>query len=299
MTADEQQELHDLAELYAVGALTPEQDAAFSAHLDTCPECRALVADYLETLVDLVPRELQVPTHVRTDVLARIRDLPQVPREQTQQDTTTAEATASTAAPSSTPSGAVFGQPGPIPATDVPNFGGAAPSSSPQIVPATGRPRPESAARPRRGARARFVALGAGLALAASLGAFAVIERPWEGPDEAERIGSVVAASDARSFQQESDGGTVTVVVSPSQGTAVLTAEDLPPVASGEVYQAWWIDAQGEPVSAGTLSSASDARSVTLLSGSAQGAVTVAVTVEPDGGSKAPTTEPISAVDVS
>lgn len=280
MDDDDQQELHSLAELYAVGALTPEQDAAFAEHLPTCPDCQALVGDYLETLAELVPEGLQVRSHVRTDVLARIRELPQVPRDEAVPDEATRDE---------------VGSPSPSPSPDPPSTDG--PSSAAGLGP-TSHPSP-SPPPVRQGGRARWAALGAIFALAACLGLFAVVERPWEGPDDTERIGAVVAAPDARTFETQGDAGTLTVVLSPSQGTAVLTAEGLPPVASGHVYQAWWIDPQGAPVSAGPLTGATGSRSVTVLSGSAVEASQVAITVEPDGGSRAPTTPVVVGVDLA
>lgn len=282
-TTQDQQELHDLAELYAVGALTPEEDTAFAAHLSTCPDCSELVREYREGLAELVPEELPVQESIRADVMARIRELPQVPRAEPETATETATTT-TTGSVTETAAGSV------------PDPRGASPRpSSVDALPPTDIRRPARRSRP-----IRAFALGAAFALAACLGIFAIAERPWEGPDEAERVGSIVAAPDARTFREASaDGqGMLTVVVAPSQGTAVLTAEDLPSTTAGQVYQAWWFDAGGTPVSAGVLTSSTGARSVTVLSGSVDGAVAVAVTAEPDGGSTAPTSDPIGVVPV-
>jgi anti-sigma-K factor RskA len=81
-----------------------------------------------------------------------------------------------------------------------------------------------------------------------------------------------------------------------SSGHATLLA-DAGSVPSGKTYQAWVIPATGgKPVSAGVFSSG---RTTLDLTASPHPGDTVAVTVEPAGGSKQPTTQPVVASKVA
>jgi anti-sigma-K factor RskA len=70
-------------------------------------------------------------------------------------------------------------------------------------------------------------------------------------------------------------------------GAALLT--DLASAPDGKTYEAWLIAAGGKPVPAGTF----ERGGAFLLDGTPEAGMTVAVTVERDGGVDAPTTTPI------
>ncbi len=72
---------------------------------------------------------------------------------------------------------------------------------------------------------------------------------------------------------------------------AVLVADDLPPAPDGEVYETWIIR-DGVPEPAG-LFEPSDGNAASPVKGSVEGAEAVAVTLEPDGGSPMPTSDPL------
>jgi anti-sigma-K factor RskA len=106
-------------------------------------------------------------------------------------------------------------------------------------------------------------------------------------------IASVLAASDARiQLSSSTVGGRVTAVISRHDREAVITAAGMPTPSDAKVYQVWVISAAG-------------ARSVGLLPGSSAGATSpvladdvqpgdqLAITIEPAGGTKQPTTIPI------
>ncbi len=80
-----------------------------------------------------------------------------------------------------------------------------------------------------------------------------------------------------------------------SSGKATMIADASAP-PSGKTYQAWVIAPNSKPVSAGTFSGG---RTSFDLPVTAQAGDTVAVTVEPAGGSAQPTTKPISASTVA
>ena len=85
------------------------------------------------------------------------------------------------------------------------------------------------------------------------------------------------------------------VVRNGSSGKLVLV--DLPHTASGRTYQAWLIGPDKKPVPAGTFGGGKAV--VVGLDGNARGPKTVAITVEPDGGSKAPTTAPVASAQLA
>lgn len=114
------------------------------------------------------------------------------------------------------------------------------------------------------------------------------------GPDPIEQI---VSAEDAAQYTADSENGTVVVVTSAGSGQAVLQLpEGMPAPQDGSVYQAWFVHEDGTARSAGVLSEEAVAEHTDMLEGSPEGAVAVGLTVEPAGGSDAPTSEPFVVV---
>ena len=76
---------------------------------------------------------------------------------------------------------------------------------------------------------------------------------------------------------------------SPTQGMVVAFA-NLPPTEAGRVYQLWVIPPGGDPIGAGLLDLESDGRALALARpGTSNRVGTVAITLEPAGGSAVPT----------
>jgi anti-sigma-K factor RskA len=90
-------------------------------------------------------------------------------------------------------------------------------------------------------------------------------------------------------------GGVATVVA--ANGRAVIATSQLPALPSGRQYQVWLVKADKKILSAGMLG-LQNGSGQSLVSGVAPGDA-VAVSVEPAGGSKQPTTTPIVAVPVT
>jgi len=87
------------------------------------------------------------------------------------------------------------------------------------------------------------------------------------------------------------EGGGAAAAVVQESGGAVFVARDLPGAPGDDVYQLWFLGA-GRPVSAGTFE-ASDGR-VELRTGmSLEGVTGAAVTIEPPGGSRQPTSDAV------
>jgi anti-sigma-K factor RskA len=111
--------------------------------------------------------------------------------------------------------------------------------------------------------------------------------------DSARSVAAVLAAPDARTGSRAANGGgTVSVTVSRTQGEAVVTAIDLPPLPSAEVYQLWLMGPAGAR-SAGLLPSAQHGRTAPLLATGVSDSDRFGITVEPAGGTTRPTTAPL------
>lgn len=250
------EELYELAGLFALDALDPEDRAHFEEHLATCSECQEEVDSFRETAAHLVEDDVPPPPALRESVLSQIDSITQDAPDEVTTDTGEASALA----------------------------------SDDDAAPVT-------PLRPRR--RGRIITGVAVAAVAASALMFAAVERPWEtdeaplGPEQ-----QVVAAQDAERFESASEQGEFVVVYSPSKGQAVVELSDLEQPPEGHAYQAWYLHDDADPVSAGVLSADGAPQEMTLLEGDPTGAIGVALTIEPDGGSEQPTTDPFDVVEL-
>jgi anti-sigma-K factor RskA len=110
---------------------------------------------------------------------------------------------------------------------------------------------------------------------------------------DSQTITSVLAASDAKtSVKTFGSGGKVQLISSASKNSAVIVASDLPALKNSKVYQVWLVK-DDSPMSQGTF-----ATSGAMIMKGLTGVDHVAITVEPKGGSKQPTTAPISTIAV-
>lgn len=108
-----------------------------------------------------------------------------------------------------------------------------------------------------------------------------------------EAITAVVSASDAVTTDKSfDDGGRVVLVSSDEADAAYIKASDLPGLESGKVYQVWVVK-DDAPVSEGVFE-----RSGEMIMKDLEGADRIAITVEPKGGSKQPTSPPIATLAV-
>ncbi len=157
--------------------------------------------------------------------------------------------------------------------------------------------------------RSRSGRLPALLAAAAVLAALALGGWAFQARQEAQqtaqevtantqRLTELLSTSDVRvvSGRVTTSGGTGTVVMSPSRKQAVFVSTALPELPEGKTYEAWTTKGR-EPVPAGIFS-AVEAKTAVGLPAAAIDAQSVAVTVEPAGGSPTPTSKPIFTVRV-
>ena len=117
-------------------------------------------------------------------------------------------------------------------------------------------------------------------------------------PADGLQLAAIVAASDVRTTPADvAGGGSTTLVSSESLGVSALVFQNLPELSADEAYALWYIDAGGTAVSAGLLSADADGDGdgsiIAVLEGDFQPGTVVGVSVEPAGGSPAPTTQPI------
>ena len=138
-------------------------------------------------------------------------------------------------------------------------------------------------------------------AMAAAIVALAVLQvgtrhQLQQAQTSNQTIASVLSASDARiEVSSSTAGGTVTAVISPRDAEAVVTASGMPTPTDARVYQLWVISPAGYR-SVGLLPGSSARAAAPVLAGDVQPGDQLAVTIEPAGGTKQPTTTPIVSI---
>ncbi|MBN0047199.1 anti-sigma factor [Streptomyces actuosus] len=108
--------------------------------------------------------------------------------------------------------------------------------------------------------------------------------------DRSREIAHVLAAPDARSATGHDDRGrSIGVIASVSEGRAVVTLRGYGALPNGRVHQLWLMRPGAQPRSLGLFG-----RDTPLVAaGLDRSATSLAVTVEPDGGSPRPTSQPV------
>jgi anti-sigma-K factor RskA len=113
--------------------------------------------------------------------------------------------------------------------------------------------------------------------------------------DQNDPLNQVVRAEDVREASVPvAAGGTATVLISSSKDALVVRMKDVPAPPSGKVYQMWLIPKDGSaPVSQGLMDEAALSKPA-IVKGIAS-AASLGITVEPVGGSAAPTFPTVAA----
>lgn len=266
-------DLHEQAYPYTVGALLRPEAEEFEAHLIGCTRCDTEVAE-----LRVVTSELSQT--VATPAPAALRDAVLAAIAQTPQQAATK--------PASTLRGGSASAEIPAQRDDSPPQ-----RPTPTVVPL------------RRSQPSRLPALLAAAAVVAALAlggwAFESQRSAQQTAQQAtartEQLAELLSAPDVKTVSGRivTTGGAGTVVLSPSQRQAIFVTTDLPDLPAGRIYEAWTIDRK--PVRAATFS-AEDAKTAVSLPSAAFDARSVAITIEPSGGSEAPTTHPIFTVSV-
>jgi anti-sigma-K factor RskA len=163
------------------------------------------------------------------------------------------------------------------------------PQHAPSLTPVAGSP----AAGPSN-TRLRWLAAAAAVVILAGGGAVGIRALLDGGePRLSPAAVQVFDADDARTMTVETaNGGRLIVGVSASRGEMALDTRDLPKPGEGRVYQLWAI--HGEDVeSAAVLEDLDDGAAMGIPAED----TTVALTVEPSGGSEQPTSDPLVQID--
>lgn len=138
-------------------------------------------------------------------------------------------------------------------------------------------------------------------AVLAVVGVGVAVWQPWDSdsPESSNTLTAterVLGAADAERVELELGEAHATLVRSRSVGRAVLITEAMPPAPDGKAYELWLQSPAGEMVPAGLMPPKTD--QTVLLEGDASEATAVGITVEPEGGSAQPTSDPIALFDL-
>ncbi|CAM5322600.1 MULTISPECIES: anti-sigma factor [Streptomyces] len=248
------EDLHSLAAPYALDALERAERRRFETHLSTCEVCAAEVRALTEDAVRLAwSTAAPPPAALRERVLSAVRTTPQE----------SAGAPARARAPQLPPH--VWGNQAP--------------------------PHGRSVRRP------LFVPFATATAAAALVVASLFAVQANEARDDlaaqrarASEIANVLGAPDARaSTGEDAKGRRIGVVASASEGRAVVTLSGYGEPPGGRVRQLWLMRPGAQPRSLGLF----DGDTPLIASGLDTSSTSLAVTVEPGGGSPQPTSQPI------
>ena len=281
MTDDKRKSGDDLATLsgaYALNALSAEEREAFEAHLGESESLRHEVTELADTAVLLGRAITPVapPAELKANIMSLIASTPQLPTAP-RLVAVEPDATRSPVA-SATPgvSAASFADP-----TD-----GATPS--------------ERKAQARWFTKPVMAIVAAAAAIGIIVGGGVLVNTVGDSQEQnqaADRLAAINAASDMQQAVSEvAGGGTATLVWSNDLQSSAMIVDGLATLPEGKVYELWYIDTSSQARPAGTFGVDSDGKTWRVLDGEMQAGDTVGVTVEPSGGSKAPTTTPIVAI---
>lgn len=271
MTAGD--DLHTLTGAYALNALPDDERARFEEHLEGCRPCLDEVVDLQAATARLGELAYEPPSsELRDRVLEQIDTIPQ--------ERPAAAGAPTPASPDAPPGGTPHGtadgdRPGPAASRPVTSLEGRRPVSR-WVLGVAGA------------AAAALVVAVAGLAV--------VVDDLSDQLSDAETmtrdLEEVLAAPDASTVTAEApDGAVARVVASPQMGEAVLVSADMPPAPHGHTYEAWLID--DGFTSVGLFDPGDDGRAMHMVAGDLSQTTAIGVTVEPDGGSPQPTTDPV------
>jgi len=250
---------------YALNALSPEEREAFEAHLAESGEARTETTELSDTAValGLAVDPVTPPPALKANLMAMIAQTPQLPREvevETVDD-------AATAQPSAQPSA----------------------SSAETKAQVRWFTRPATALAAVAAAIALIVAGGV---VADSIGRTSLQETSFAA-QQADQLVAINAASDSQRLVSTVTGGaTATFVWSQELTSSVVIFDGLEQLSGDRVYELWYIDSAGARP-AGLMNASEDGTTWRVLQGEMALGDVVGVTIEPKGGSDAPTTEPI------
>ena len=278
-TDDDARDLHDLLGAYALDAVDDVERRAVERLLERDPAAAREVAGLQATAAMLGSAGAAAPpAALRADVLAAIARTPQpaAPGDRAAGGTVGPSATASLSPPVGAPADPPPGAPADTPTS--------APSDTP--VPLA---RARSARTRRTTTWLAVAATALGAAVVPSVLAVQQAQRGERAEQQAQALTELLADPDATVVRADvAGGGTAVGVLTADQ--ALFTGTGLPEPGAGREYQLWVLR-DGEPLPADVMPD--DDGSVRALTDDYRAGDGLAVTIEPAGGSQAPTTDPV------
>ena len=135
------------------------------------------------------------------------------------------------------------------------------------------------------------VAAAAVLVVAAAFG-IGQMQQDNDSPVASDSVSSVFRAADAKIVTRETAQGPLRVAMSKDSGQMAVETSSLHPLSKAKVYQMWAVH-NGKATSVGLVDKPEDGKVMPIPASGTK----VAITVEPEGGSKHPTSRPIIEVD--
>lgn len=278
---------HTLVAAYAVDALDDGERADVETHLEQCEVCRDDLRGFRETAAVLAAAEAEAPpARMREQVLARARATAQLPPLTSEAATT-------------------------VPADRDGTVRDPAPGDDPATGPTVAEQRrrrgaDRSRAATRAGSGRTLFALAASaltvVALAAGAWGFTSSRQLADVRAQQAAVQQVLSADDVVSVSGRPQlgagvqGDEVVVLASAAADAALLLPAGLPAAPEGSTWQAWAMTGS-DAVPAGVFD-VRGGEAVALSSGIA-GVDAVAVSLEPAGGSTAPTSDPVLVVPLA
>jgi hypothetical protein len=279
---------------YSLDAVSPDEAESFERAADASSSLREETDGLVETaaLLGLAATPVNPSERLKAELMAKLSSTPQLPRVESARAVLDAQpqTDAQAQTDASTPLAA------PVPDAQIASIADIAAPTDPAL------PTRRAHSRARSRWFAGPVGLVAGVAAAAALfiggGVVGTAVSGGFGTStvtdvSASGLAQITAAADSqRSTVPVEGGGTATLVWSNSLGRSAVVVDGLAQLPDDKVYEAWYIDADGA-APAGTFTAAGDGTSWHVLAGAMSPGDTIGVTVEPAGGSQAPTTDPI------
>lgn len=249
-------DVHAAVGSYVADALEADEQAQFEAHLAVCETCRREVAELSEATAELsVLAESPPPPEVRAGILSAIGTVRPLPPHGDHSE-----------------------------AERAPDHGTAA------VTSATGSVDEVAVARQRRRTRWLGVVAAAALVIAVALGGWGYSLQQDRQAQVAQQHAEaeLLSAPDVQVHAVTlADGSTGSYVVSPSQDRGLFTSSATSSAPQGHTYQVWTVH-DGQAVGSGLFEGDGQIR---IWIENVSGAEAVAITIEPAGGSRQPTTD--------
>lgn len=252
----------DLAELYALDAVTDQERQAIEEYISAAPDAeRASFFERVRQARETLSMTFRAEEEPPADLFSRIAA--QLPAQQTGPDAGSAASPAVLA---------------PVPGDE--------------LAGARRRRDEKRANEQRRPGGARRWLAGVAAAAAIALGGVGVGAYM---ADQNDPLNQVVRAGDVREASVDvAGGGSATLLISSSEDAAVVKMNGVPAPPEGKVYQMWLIPKDGSaPVSQGLMDA--EALSKPAVVQGISSAAALGITVEPVGGSQSPTLPTVAA----